>query len=133
MTLLHKSAHDFEEIEPEAFDTVVINSVAQYFPSIDYLVRVLEGAVQAWQPGGSVFVGDVRSLPLLEAYHTPFSCTKLPHRFRAETTAAACSPAHRSGAGIGDRPGFLHCPSSSIFPRSARSRYSPNAAVTTMS
>ena len=78
VTLLHKSAHDFEEIEPEAFDTVVINSVAQYFPSIDYLVRVLEGAVQAVATGGSVFVGDVRSLPLLEAYHTSVQLYKAP-------------------------------------------------------
>src|SRR4030095_12666443 len=78
VTLLHKSAHDFEGIEPEAFDTVVINSVAQYFPSIDYLVRVLEGAVHAVATGGSVFVGDVRSLPLLEAYHTSVQLYKAP-------------------------------------------------------
>jgi hypothetical protein len=35
---------------------------------VDYLVSVLEGAVEAVAPGGFVFVGDVRSLPLLEAY-----------------------------------------------------------------
>ncbi|HEX9945845.1 MAG TPA: condensation domain-containing protein, partial [Thermoanaerobaculia bacterium] len=52
---------------------VVLNSVAQYFPGVDYLVRVLEGAVRtvaARAGGGAVFVGDVRSLPLLEALHT---------------------------------------------------------------
>jgi hypothetical protein len=39
------------------------------FPSIDYLIRVLEGAVQATAPGGFIFIGDVRSLPLLQAFH----------------------------------------------------------------
>ncbi|MHC5863455.1 hypothetical protein, partial [Nostoc sp.] len=30
---------------------------------------VLEGAVQATAPGGFIFIGDVRSLPLLQAFH----------------------------------------------------------------
>jgi amino acid adenylation domain-containing protein/thioester reductase-like protein len=54
----------------ERFDTVVINSVIQYFPSIEYLVKVLEIAVQSTSAGGKIFIGDVRSLPLLEAFHT---------------------------------------------------------------
>jgi len=41
-------ATDFEGVEPEAFDAVI--PVVQYFPNIDYLVRVLEGAVQALAP-----------------------------------------------------------------------------------
>ena len=42
----------------------------QYFPSVDYLLRVLDGLFhRALAPGGSVFIGDVRSLPLLEAFH----------------------------------------------------------------
>jgi len=66
--LVCKSAEDFAGIEAGAFDTVILNSVVQYFPSIDYLQGVLRGAVEATAPGGTIFVGDVRSLPLLEAY-----------------------------------------------------------------
>jgi hypothetical protein len=44
--------------------------VVQYFPDVDYLLRVLDGALRVLAPGGFVFVGDVRSLPLLEAFHT---------------------------------------------------------------
>jgi acyl carrier protein len=62
-------ATDFEGVEAEAFDAVILNSVVQYFPSIDYLVRVLEGAVKALAPGGFIFIGDVRSFPLLQAFH----------------------------------------------------------------
>ena len=69
VSLLQRGGDNFEGIAPDAFDTVVINSVAQYFPSIDYLVKVLEGAVRAVAPGGSIFIGDNRSLPLLEAFH----------------------------------------------------------------
>ena len=55
--------------EDRDWDTVVINSVVQYFPSIEYLCRVLHGAVDKVRPGGSIFLGDVRLLPLLMAYH----------------------------------------------------------------
>jgi amino acid adenylation domain-containing protein len=68
--LLQQPAGVVETVEPESFDTVILNSVVQYFPGIDYLVRILEGAVKATAPGGSIFIGDVRSRPLLEAYHT---------------------------------------------------------------
>ncbi|MEG4329117.1 amino acid adenylation domain-containing protein, partial [Microcoleus sp. herbarium5] len=70
VTLLQKMATDFEGVETAAFDAVILNSVVQYFPNIDYLVQVLEGAVKATAPGGFIFIGDVRSLPLLEAFHT---------------------------------------------------------------
>ncbi|WP_373536610.1 amino acid adenylation domain-containing protein [Microcoleus sp.] len=69
VTLLQKMATDFAGVETAAFDAVILNSVVQYFPNIDYLVQVLEGAVQATAPGGFIFIGDVRSLPLLEAFH----------------------------------------------------------------
>jgi acyl carrier protein len=62
-------ATDFEGVETEAFDAVILNSVVQYFPSIEYLVRVLERAVKALAPGGFIFIGDVRSLPLLQPFH----------------------------------------------------------------
>src|SRR6266498_22226 len=65
----HPADH-FDGLSTGAFDTVILNSVVQYFPSIDYLVLVLEGAVKAVKNGGAVFLGDLRSLPLLEAFHT---------------------------------------------------------------
>ncbi|HEX2094320.1 MAG TPA: methyltransferase, partial [Longimicrobiaceae bacterium] len=68
--LLERTADDFSGFEPGAFDTVVINSVAQYLPSLEYLLRVLESAVRVVGPRGRVFVGDVRDLRLLGAFHT---------------------------------------------------------------
>jgi amino acid adenylation domain-containing protein len=64
-----KAAHMFEPIAPGSFDAVVLNSVAQYFPSLDYLTTVIEGAIRALAPGGALFLGDLRSFPLMEAFH----------------------------------------------------------------
>lgn len=43
------------------FDLVVVNSVAQYFPSSAYLASVLDRALELIEEDGAVFVGDVRS------------------------------------------------------------------------
>ena len=70
VSLFHRNANDFSGLESNSFDTVILNSITQLFPSIDYLLEVLEGAVKLVKPGGRVFVGDVRSLPHLEMFHT---------------------------------------------------------------
>ncbi|MBD1822647.1 amino acid adenylation domain-containing protein [Cyanobacteria bacterium FACHB-DQ100] len=67
--LLHRIATDFTGIEVESFDGVILNSIVQYFPSVDYLMQVLEGAIQAVAPGGTLWIGDVRNLSLLTAFH----------------------------------------------------------------
>jgi amino acid adenylation domain-containing protein len=51
------------------FDCVILNSVAQYFPSRDYLTAVLAKAASIVAPGGHLFIGDLRSLPLAAAFH----------------------------------------------------------------
>ncbi|HKI01750.1 MAG TPA: amino acid adenylation domain-containing protein [Thermoanaerobaculia bacterium] len=68
VTFLERAADDFAGIPPASFDVVVLNEVVQYFPSVDYLVKVVEGALAAVRPGGVLFVGGVRSLPLLELF-----------------------------------------------------------------
>ncbi|MFS8065776.1 MAG: amino acid adenylation domain-containing protein, partial [Byssovorax sp.] len=78
VTLDHRAADDFAGIEPASMDTVILNSVSQYFPSIEYFLRVIEGAVAAVAPGGRVFIGDVRSLPLLFAYHASVQLYQAP-------------------------------------------------------
>ncbi len=63
-----RPAHDLGEL-PE-FDTVIINSVAQYFPSADYLVEVIRTAAEHLSPGGTLFLGDIRNLRSLRAFRT---------------------------------------------------------------
>lgn len=83
VTLSRQAADDFAGFGAEAFDTVILNSVVQYFPSIDYLVRVLERAVKAVRDGGSIFLGDLRSLPLIEALQTSVQLHKAPSSLSA--------------------------------------------------
>jgi amino acid adenylation domain-containing protein len=78
VTFAQRSADDFTGVQPGSFDTVLIVSVAQYFPSVDYLLDVLKKAVDALEPGGSIFLGDVRNLMLLEAFHTDQELRRSP-------------------------------------------------------
>jgi SAM-dependent methyltransferase/acyl carrier protein len=68
--LLERMADDFRDLEPGSFQLVILNSVIQYFPDVEYLLRVLEGAVRRVLPGGYLFLGDVRNLRLLAALQT---------------------------------------------------------------
>ncbi|MEW1925364.1 amino acid adenylation domain-containing protein [Streptomyces sp. NPDC088360] len=63
-------------------DTVVLNSVVQYFPSAGYLLDVLRQAVDAVPDGGHVFLGDLRSLPLLDLFHTSVQVHRAPANMR---------------------------------------------------
>jgi amino acid adenylation domain-containing protein len=69
VSLLQRMANDFEGIGTKTFEAVVLNSVVQYFPSVEYLLDVLERSVNAVKDGGFVFVGDVRNFSLLRAFH----------------------------------------------------------------
>jgi microcystin synthetase protein McyA len=68
--LHERPAHDFSDLPTGHFDLVILNSVVQYFPDVDYLLRVLRGAAATVAPGGSILLGDIRSLPLREPFHT---------------------------------------------------------------
>jgi amino acid adenylation domain-containing protein len=76
--LLARRADDFSGLEDQRFDLVVLNSVVQYFPHADYLLEVLTGAVSVLKPGGTIFVGDVRNLSMLEAFHTAVGLHRAP-------------------------------------------------------
>jgi amino acid adenylation domain-containing protein/non-ribosomal peptide synthase protein (TIGR01720 family) len=98
-------ADNFDRIEPGSFDAVVLNSVVQYFPTVDYLQRVLEGAVRAVRPGGHVFVGDVRSLPLLPMLHASIE------RFKAEPSLSPTQLDDRVQASLANETELAVAPS----------------------
>ncbi|MGH3929030.1 MAG: amino acid adenylation domain-containing protein, partial [Pseudonocardiaceae bacterium] len=65
VVLRTQPAHDTDGLPAGLFDTVILNSVVQYFPTTDYLIDVLTGLLRLVGPGGAVFLGDVRNLRLL--------------------------------------------------------------------
>ncbi|TPQ17687.1 class I SAM-dependent methyltransferase, partial [Streptomyces sporangiiformans] len=68
--LLHRDARDLADVEDGVVDCVIVNSVSQYFPSGAYLVDLLREAARVLSDDGTLFVGDVRDLRLLRAFHT---------------------------------------------------------------
>ena len=74
--LRQQDALRFEDLPPQAFDTVIVNSVVQYFPDVQYLLRVIRGALACLRPGGHLFIGDVRNLGLLEVFHSSVELAK---------------------------------------------------------
>ncbi len=76
----------------QRFDTVVLNSVVQYFPGLAYLDQVLLGVAQTLVAGGRAFVGDVRGRQWLPSFHAAVAQTRHgssnPAQIQALTRAA---------------------------------------------
>ncbi|WP_405885118.1 non-ribosomal peptide synthase/polyketide synthase [Streptomyces sp. NBC_01384] len=70
VVLQTRPAHDTDGLPVGGFDTIVLNSVVQYFPSADYLADVIDRLMRLLAPGGALFIGDVRNLRLLRPLAT---------------------------------------------------------------
>lgn len=68
--LKKQSAISFQKTDFKSYDTVILNSIVQYFPNLEYFMEVLEGAIASTSRNGHIFIGDIRSLPHAEAFHT---------------------------------------------------------------
>ncbi|CAM5373110.1 hypothetical protein SNARM312S_08027 [Streptomyces narbonensis] len=80
---------DQVDLLPERdFDTIVLNSVVQYFPSVHYLVDVIEKAMGLLAPGGALFIGDVRNKALLREFATMVAIRRLGHQDVADLDEA---------------------------------------------
>ena len=108
VSLAQREGDNFEGIGSDEFDTVIINSVAQYFPSIEYLTDVLEGAARAVAPGGRIFIGDNRSLPLLEAFHTSVVLYQSPDSLSREQLYQRAQKRVSQDEELVIDPGFFH-------------------------
>ncbi|MGL5924489.1 amino acid adenylation domain-containing protein [Chroococcidiopsis sp.] len=106
--LLHRMATNFEGLEANSFDAVILNSVVQYFPSVDYLLQVLEQAIHTVAPGGFVFVGDVRSLPLLSAFHAAVQLERADNTVSREHLQQQVQTALFQETELAIDPAFFH-------------------------
>ena len=69
VTLRAQGADVVDGLPEGYFDTIVLNSVVQYFPDGEYLRRVIDRLVGLLAPGGRLVVGDVRHAGTLRAFH----------------------------------------------------------------
>nr|VFJ66065.1 MAG: Methyltransferase domain-containing protein [Candidatus Kentron sp. DK] len=110
------AADNFDDLAPGTFDTVIINSVLQMFPSIDYLVDVLAKAVRTVTPGGAVFVGDIRARPLFGSIPWRHPTGSGPGWAVPGRALAAGAKGHGHGGATGPGSGLLYCPET-VSPR----------------
>ena len=78
VSLIKSTADELSAENLASFDLVIINSVIQYFPSYEYLLKVLQLATRQLAPKGNVFIGDVRHLALKELFNTSIEVAKAP-------------------------------------------------------
>ncbi|WP_326682200.1 non-ribosomal peptide synthetase [Streptomyces sp. NBC_01237] len=79
VTLRVQAADVTTGLPPGHFDTIIINSVVQYFPHERYLRDVLAKLLDLLGPGGRLIVGDVRCLPLVDSMWTGIRLGQLDH------------------------------------------------------
>ncbi|MGH3873020.1 MAG: amino acid adenylation domain-containing protein [Pseudonocardiaceae bacterium] len=95
VVLRTQSAHDTDGLPVGWFDTVILNSVVQYFPSAQYLVEVLDQVLRLVVPGGAVFLGDIRNVRLLRSLATAVALHRADDATEATTLHRAVERAIR--------------------------------------
>ncbi|HLO75601.1 MAG TPA: thioesterase domain-containing protein, partial [Magnetospirillum sp.] len=93
VTLRQGEARDLSALADSSVDLVVVNSVAQYFPDLDYLLAVVAEAVRVCRPDGHIFLGDLRSHDLLGAMRAWVALTRADPATPAATLAATVAQA----------------------------------------
>ncbi|MDB9304092.1 amino acid adenylation domain-containing protein [Nodularia spumigena CS-591/12] len=107
VTLKTRTAHEFDSTQTNAYDLVILNSVIQYFPSLDYLLTVIEGAIKTVSHQGQIFIGDVRNLHLLEAFHTASQFYRSPDNLSIQELRQQIQPSIRTEAELLIDPDFF--------------------------
>jgi len=87
------AADELESYQDGAFDTIILNSVAQYFPSLEYLRNVIDQGLAKLRPGGRFFLGDLRNYALMPTLHSALALFEAPPE-------ASCDSVRRSFARI---------------------------------
>ena len=82
--LLRQAPDDIGSLVPASFDLVLISSLVQYSPDLEYLEQMITGAARVVRLGGTILISDVRNLPLLPALHTAAICRSAPGTSLAE-------------------------------------------------
>lgn len=77
--VLKAEAHRAAAMVNGQFDLVLLNSVVQYFPDLQYLKEVVGDLIRlSLRPGGAIFLGDMRNRDLHEMLHASLVAENLP-------------------------------------------------------
>ncbi len=70
VALKKRMAHQLESLPDNSLDVIILSSVVQYFPHVNYLERVMEQSVRLLRPGGMIFLADLRNFQFMKTFHT---------------------------------------------------------------
>ena len=70
-------AHEVILPENEEVDTIILNSMVQYFPGAEYLDDVIRKCISLLNKKGRVIIGDVRDIRLLRLFRARLQAQKL--------------------------------------------------------
>jgi amino acid adenylation domain-containing protein/non-ribosomal peptide synthase protein (TIGR01720 family) len=87
VTAIFSAAHDLPyETLNKGYDTVIMNSVVQYFPNLDYLESIINKAISNMPSDGQIFIGDIRDYRLLNCFN--YSVQKYKYQKVTKSTVA---------------------------------------------
>lgn len=78
ISLYQLDAANVDKLPQEKFDLIIVNSVAQYFPSLDYQLNFIDNLKGYLDKDSKIFFGDIRSLELQRAFYLDILRSKLP-------------------------------------------------------
>jgi amino acid adenylation domain-containing protein len=62
------AADRLEPFRSETYDTIIMNSVSQFFQDTEYMLKVLTQCEKMLSDGGKIFIGDVRDYSMLRLF-----------------------------------------------------------------
>jgi thioesterase domain-containing protein/ubiquinone/menaquinone biosynthesis C-methylase UbiE/acyl carrier protein len=71
------AAHEVSLKDDEQVDTVILNSIVQYFPGEDYMTDVIGKSISFLKGRGRIIIGDVRDNRLLELFKARLHLNKM--------------------------------------------------------
>jgi SAM-dependent methyltransferase/NRPS condensation-like uncharacterized protein/acyl carrier protein len=73
------AAHEISIPETEEVDTIVMNSIVQYFPGEQYMNEVITKCISLLKGKGRIIIGDVRDNRLLESFKGRLQLQQMVH------------------------------------------------------
>jgi len=76
---VHTPAHGIDTLNPDKFDVIIINSVAQSFPGLNYMRDVMKKCDDMLRDGGVIFLGNIYDAAKKADFEKSFAQYKLMH------------------------------------------------------
>ena len=103
----HGAPHDLGFVADATIDLVIFSSVVQSCPDVEYLLDSLAEAIRVSRTGGHIVIGDVRSLPLLRAFHTAVQLAEAPGGAGSRDLRNRVIQAQRGDSGLAVDPSLF--------------------------